>query len=271
LSLALRSLGRERVLDQMLARLLRIAVDQRHRLGPGGGEALGDVRPCLDEVARQRAAGDEGIGIGIAQDVMRDHARLDGARDAELAHGGRVWLERVARIESAGLHHVDVLRHIELVDGVIALLEARRSQGRLRHRHIGRPGRRHDLRALEILERGRRMVLADHELLHLVGLVLAVERDVHRHARFLEVGVHSLDGHQHGRGVDLVGDHGCHVRRSADQPHHLRLDVLLLEEAALRRHEVRQRRAHGKHADLDLVLRRGGHRRQHQRAGNGRQ
>ena len=39
-------------------------------------------------------------------------------------------------------------------------------------------------------------------------------------------------------GVDLVGDHGGDVRRSADQADHLGLDVLLLEEAALDRDEI---------------------------------
>ena len=58
-------------------------------------------------------------------------------------------------------------------------------------------------------------------------------------------------------GVDLVADHGGDVRRPADQADHLRLDVLLLEEAPLERDEVRQRRADREHADLDLVLRGG--------------
>ena len=201
---------------------------------------------------------------------MRDHARLDRAGDAHLAHGGGVRLERVAGVEGAGLHDVDVLRHVELIDGVVAFLETRRGQGRFRHGHVGRSGRRHDLRALEVLERARRIALADDELLHLVGLVLAVERDVHGDAGLLQVGVHALDGHQHGGSVDLVGDHGGDVRRSADQPHHLRLDVLFLEEAALQRHEIGQRRAHGEYPDLDLVLSGGRNRREHHQSGNGR-
>ena len=86
-----------------------------------------------------------------------------------------------------------------------------------------------------------------------------------------DVGIEPFEHHQHRGHFDLVGHHGGDVGRSAHQLGHLGLDVLLLEEAPLQRHEIRQRRAHGKHTDLDLILRRGGHRRQHQRAGNDRQ
>jgi hypothetical protein len=146
---------------------------------------------------------------------------------------------------------------------------------RFRHGHVGRSGRRHDLRTLEILERARRIALADDELLHLVGLVLAVERNVHGNAGLLQVGVHAFDGDQHRGGVDLVGDHGGDIGGPADQPHHLRLDVLVLEEAALERDEIRQRRAHREYTDLDLVLNLflggGGNRREHHHSGNSRQ
>jgi hypothetical protein len=59
--------------------------------------------------------------------------------------------------------------------------------------------------------------------------------------------------------------------RTADQPNHLGFDVLLLEEPALDRHEIGQRRAHGKNPDFDLVLRRGGRgeRRQHGQRAHG--
>jgi hypothetical protein len=61
---------------------------------------------------------------------------------------------------------------------------------------------------------------------------------------------------QHRRSIDLISDHRRHVRRAADQPHHFRLDVLLLEEATLDRDEIRQRGTHREDAHLDLVLRR---------------
>ena len=148
-----------------------------------------------------------------------------------------------------------MLAHVELVDAVVALLEADGGERGFRHGDIGRARRRHDLRAFEVFERRCIKPFADDELLHLVRLVLAVHRNVHGDARLLDIGIHALDGHQHCRGIDLVGDHGRHVRRAADQPHHLGLDVLFLEETALDRHEIRQGRAYGKYADLDLVLR----------------
>ncbi len=187
---------------------------------------------------------------------MRDDPALDRGGDAQLAHRRRIGLERVAGIERAGLHDIDVLPHVELIDRIVAVLEPDRGQRGLGHGDIGRPRRRHDLGALEVLERGRVVALADDELLHLVGLVLGVDRDVHGNARLLDIGVHALDRHQNSGHIDLVGDHRGDVGRAADQPHHLGLDVLFLEEAALERDEIRQRRADGEDSDPDLVLRR---------------
>src|SRR5262245_22689865 len=50
--------GRERVLEQMLACFLRIGVDEFDRLAPGRGEAFGDIRSALAEVAGERSAAD---------------------------------------------------------------------------------------------------------------------------------------------------------------------------------------------------------------------
>src|SRR4051812_230615 len=250
-------LGRERILGEILARLLGILVHELDALPPDRGKAPGDIGASLDEVAGERAAGGERVAVLIAQDVLGDHAGFERARDAELAHGRRLWLERVAGIERAGGHHVDVLAHVELVDRVVALLEPDLGEHRLGGDDVGRSGSGHDPRALEVLEGFRRITFADHELLHLVGFVLAVHADIHGDARLLEVGVHRLDGDEHDRRLDLIADHRRDVGRPADQPDRLRLDVLLLEEPPLDRHEIRQRGRGRKYADLHLVLRDG--------------
>src|SRR3954447_3590373 len=145
-------LGRERILGKILARLLRILVHERDGFFPDGGKAPGDVGTSLDEVAGERAAGGERIAVLIAQDVLGDHARFERARDAELAHGRRLGLERVAGIESAGRHDVDVLAHVELVDCVVALFEPGLGEHRLGGDDVGRSGSGHDACALEVLE-----------------------------------------------------------------------------------------------------------------------
>src|SRR5262245_23681121 len=66
--------GGEGVLDQVLACLLRIGVDEFDRLAPGGREALGDIRPALDEVAGEGAAADDSVGIGFALHVLSELA-----------------------------------------------------------------------------------------------------------------------------------------------------------------------------------------------------
>jgi hypothetical protein len=48
-----------------------------------------------------------------------------------------------------------MLAHVELVDRVVALLEADLGEDRLGGDQVGRPGRRHDLRALEVLDASR--------------------------------------------------------------------------------------------------------------------
>jgi hypothetical protein len=148
-----------------------------------------------------------------------------------------------------------VLAHVELIDRVVALGEADLGEDRLGGDDVGRSGSRHDPRALEVLELLGRITPADHELLHLIDLVLTVHADVHGDARLLEVGVHRLDRHQDDRCLDLVADHRRDVRRAADQPDRLRFDALFLEEPALDRREIRNRGCGREHANLDLVLR----------------
>src|SRR6478609_3005669 len=135
----------ERIFGEILARFLRIVVDEFDPFLPDGGEAPGDVGSSLDEVAGERAAGGERIAVLITQDVLGDHAGFERARDAELR------LERVAGIERAGGHHVDVLAHVELIDRVVALLEPGLGEHRLGGDDVSRSGSRHDPRALEVL------------------------------------------------------------------------------------------------------------------------
>ena len=246
----------ERILGEVLARFLGILVDEVDALLPHRGEAPGDVGAVLDEVAGDGAARRERVAVLVVEDVLGDDPGLDRPRDAELAHGRGLRLERIAGVEGAGRHDVDVLGHVELVDRVVALLEADLGEDRLGGDEVGRSGRRHDLRPLEVLERLRRMTLADDELLHLVDLALAMHADIHGDAGLLEIGVHRLDGHEHDRDLDLVADHRRDIGRSAHQPDRLRLDVLLLEESALDPDEIGQRRSGREHADLHLVLRR---------------
>src|SRR5207249_2815986 len=88
-------------------------------------------------------------------------------------------------------------------------------------------------RALQVRELIRRVALADHELLHLVDLVLTVDADIHGDAGLLEIGIHGLDRHEHDRRLDLVADHRRDVGRTADQPDGLRFEALFLEVPTL--------------------------------------
>src|SRR6476620_6775743 len=83
-------LGRERILGEILARLLRVLVDEVDALLPDGGEAPGDIGTHLDEVAGEGTAGGERVAVLIAQDGLGDHASFQRARNAELAHGRRL-------------------------------------------------------------------------------------------------------------------------------------------------------------------------------------
>src|SRR5262245_48911446 len=59
-------LGSERVLGEVLARLLRVLVDEVDALFPNGGEAPSDVGAAFDEVAGDRAAGRERVAVLVA-------------------------------------------------------------------------------------------------------------------------------------------------------------------------------------------------------------
>jgi hypothetical protein len=159
-----------------------------------------------------------------------------------------------------------VLAHVELVDRVVAFVETDLGEDCLGGDEVGRSGRRHDARTLEVLERRGGVARACHELLHLIDFALAVHADIHGDAGLLEIGVHRLDGHEHDRRLDLIADHRRYVRRAADEPDGLRFDVLFLEEAALDCHEIGQRGRGREHANLHLVLRGG---RQAQRSKDG--
>ena len=58
--------------------------------------------------------------------------------DADLVHDRGARLERIAAVEGAGLHRVDVLAHVELVDGVVAVLEADLGENALGGVEVGR-------------------------------------------------------------------------------------------------------------------------------------
>src|SRR5215467_13736066 len=250
-------LGSERVLGEVLARLLRVLVDEIDALFPDGGEAPRDVGAAFDEVAGDRAAGRERVAVLVAQDVLGDDAGLERAGDPELAHGRGLRFEGVAGIEGPAGHDIDVLAHVELVDGIVALVEADFGEHCLGGDEVGRSGRRHAARTLEVLERRGGVARARHELLHLIDFALAVHADIHGDAGLLDIGVHRLDGHEHDCRLDLIADHRRYVRRAADESDGLRFDVLFLEEAALDRHEIGQRGRGRKHAHLHLVLRGG--------------
>src|SRR5439155_17256421 len=112
---------------EILARLLRVLVDEIDALFPDGGEAPSDVGAAFDEVAGDRAAGRERVAVLVAQDVLGDDAGLERASDPELAHDRGLRFERVAGIEGAAGHDIDVLAHVELVDRIVALVEAART------------------------------------------------------------------------------------------------------------------------------------------------
>ena len=133
----------------------RVFVDEAYRLLPCGGEPLGDIRTGLDELGGEGATAYESVGVGISQHVMGNDAGFDGCRDAELAHGRGIGLERIARIECARRHGIDVLAHVQLIDAVVTLLEPDRRERCFRHGDIGRAGRGHDLCAFKVLERRR--------------------------------------------------------------------------------------------------------------------
>src|SRR5262249_57443026 len=100
-----------------------VVVDEVAALLPLRREAAGDVRVALDEIAGDRAAGRKRVAVLVAEDVLGDDPGLQGARYAELAHGRGLRLERIARIEGAAGHEIDVLAHVELVDRLVPLVE----------------------------------------------------------------------------------------------------------------------------------------------------
>src|SRR6266516_6271649 len=188
---------------------------------------------CAGRSASSRAFTPVSDGLWTRVNALGDDAGLERASDPELAHDRGLRFERVAGIEGAAGHDIDVLAHVELVDRIVALVEADLGEDRLGGDEVGRSGRRHDARTLEVLERRGGVTRAYHELLHLIDFALTVHADIHGDAGLLEIGVHRLDGHEHDRRLDLVADHRRYVRRAADEPDDLRFDVLFLEEAAL--------------------------------------
>src|SRR5262249_54635369 len=249
--------GGQRAPGEVLARLLWVLVDEIDAIFPHGGEAPSDVGATFDEVAGDRAAGRERVAVLVAQDVLGDDAGLERASDPELAHDRGLRFERVAGIEGSAGHDIDVLAHVELVDRIVALVEADLGEDRLGGDEVGRSGRRHDARTLEVLERRGGVTRARHELLHLIDFALAVHADIHGDAGLLEIGVHRLDSYEHDGSLDLIADHCRYVRRTADEPDGLRFDVLFLEETARDRHEIGQRGRGREHTNLHLVLRGG--------------
>src|SRR5437868_7852016 len=249
--------GGERIFGEVLARLLRVVIDEVDALLPNRREAPGDVGTALDEVTGDCTARRKGVAVLVAEDVLGDNAGLECARHAQLAHGRSLWLERIAGIEGAAGHDVDVLAHVELIDRVVALVEAGLGEHGLGGDQVGGSRRRHDARTFEVLERPGRVAGAHHELLHLINFALAVHADIHGDARLFDVGVHRLDGHEHDRRLDLVTDHRRDVRWPADEPDRLGLDVLLFEKAALDCDEIGKRGGGRKDPDLDLILRGG--------------
>ena len=226
----------------MPARALRIAGDQRQRLGPGLGEAFGDLRPLADKIGREGAAGGKRIGLRIVEDVFGDHARFDGLGEAELIHDAGIRFKRIAAVERAGFHGVDVLAHVELIDGVIAVVQADLGENALGGVEIRRARRRHQFASLEVLKR-RDLIgeaRADDELLHAMRRVLAVHGDIHRRAGFLQVRIEPFERDQDDGNFDLPGDQRRDIGRAAHQRDGLRLQIEILEVAEIERDEIGQ-------------------------------
>ncbi len=152
-----------------------------------------------------------------------------------------VGFERVSAVERTGCHGVDVLTHVELVDGVVAVLEAILAKNSLGGVEVGRPRRRQQFCTFQVGNGVGLEAVAHDELLHLPDLGLAVETDVHRHAGLLHIGIQPLKRNQNRRHFDLSGHHRRDIRRPTHQLGHVGLDVLLLEEATLQRDEIGQR------------------------------
>jgi hypothetical protein len=91
-------------------------------------------------------------------------------------------------------------------------------------------------------------------LLHLIRIVLAVQRNVHRGTWFLQVGVHAFDGDKHGRGINLVRYKAGDVGWAPDQARHLGFNIVLFEEATFQRYKVGQGGTHREDADPHFVL-----------------
>ena len=127
-------------------------IDQR--LGPGLREALGDIRPLGDKIGRESAAGGvSGSASGSPSMYLAITPASTVLAMPRLFITRGVRLERIAAVESAGLHGVDVLAHIELIDGVIAVFQADLGENALGGVEVRRARRRHQLETLEILQR----------------------------------------------------------------------------------------------------------------------
>ena len=82
-----------------------------------------------------------------------------------------VRLQRIAAVERAGRHGVDVLAHVELVDGVVAVLQADLGAERaLAVLRLAGPGADISFAPLRSASVFAFEAVADHELLHLVDL-----------------------------------------------------------------------------------------------------
>src|SRR5262249_49581894 len=87
------------------------------------------------------------------------------------------------------LDGVDVLALVELIDGVVAILQADPSEDALGRVEVGGTRRGQQLLALEVLQRLDAGIGAGDELFHPVFGILGVHGDKHCHAGLLDVGI----------------------------------------------------------------------------------
>ena len=136
-----------------------------------------------------------------------------------------------------------MLAHVELIDGVVAFLQADLGENALGGVEVGGAGRRHQLEAFEVLQRGLGVVaLADDELLDAVFRALRIERDEGNDAGLLEIGIRGIDGQNDRDRVDLSRHHPADRERRHRDALHVGLDAGILEVAAVDRDEIGKRR-----------------------------
>ena len=93
-------------------------------LAQAAAKRLRDIGPLLDEIRGQARSRRHRRWPFRRRGCISRSRRLRASWRCPSFHHRRAGLERIAAVECAGLHRVDVLAHVELVDRVVAILEA---------------------------------------------------------------------------------------------------------------------------------------------------